>query len=99
MATVKKPSALPVSFDQFKKNKKIRVGFFSSDFYDHATMHLLGDMLQCLDKSEFEYIYFEVSFEDTSFFDLLKTKYLRQGIQPLIVVAKMYPPNSGKYNG
>jgi SpoVK/Ycf46/Vps4 family AAA+-type ATPase len=33
-----------------------------------------------------------VSFEDTSFFDLLKTKYLSQGIQPLVVVAKMYPP-------
>lgn len=43
-------------------------------------------------KSESEYIYFEVSFEDTSFFDLLKTKYLSQGIQPLVVVAKMYPP-------
>ena len=55
-------------------------------------MHLLGDMLQCLDKSEFEYIYFEASFEDTSFFDLLKTNYLSQGFQPLVVVAKMYPP-------
>lgn len=44
------------NFEQFQKNKKIRVGFFSSDFYDHATMHLLGDMLQCLDKSQFEYI-------------------------------------------
>jgi len=43
-------------------------------------------------KSEFEYIYIEVSFDDTSFFDLLKTNYLSKGIQPLIVVAKMYPP-------
>lgn len=44
------------NFEQFKKNKKIRVGFFSSDFYDHATMHLLGDILKFLDKSQFEYI-------------------------------------------
>jgi hypothetical protein len=42
-------------------------------------------------KSESEYIYFEVSFEDTSFFDLLKTNYLSQGKQPLVVVSKMYP--------
>lgn len=33
---------------------KIRVAYFSSDFYDHATMHLLAGLFECHDRSKFE---------------------------------------------
>ena len=33
---------------------KIRVGYFSSDFYDHATMHLFADVLRHHDRGQFE---------------------------------------------
>lgn len=42
--------------------------------------------------SDAEYVFLEVTFEDSSFFDLLKKEYLSQGQRPLLVVAKMYPP-------
>ncbi len=38
--------------------QKIRIGYFSNDFYDHATMHLMGGVLENHDHEEFEiYIY------------------------------------------
>lgn len=42
--------------------------------------------------SDAEYVFLEVTFEDSSFFDLLKKEYLTQVNKPLLVVAKMYPP-------
>lgn len=37
---------------------KIRIGYFSSDYRDHATMHLFGRQLELHDRSRFEiYIY------------------------------------------
>lgn len=37
---------------------KIRIGYFSNDFYNHATMHLLGGLLQNHDRDQFEiYMY------------------------------------------
>lgn len=42
--------------------------------------------------SDPEYVFLEVTFEDSSFFDLLKKEYLTQNHKPLLVVAKMYPP-------
>ncbi len=45
----KKPPQLP---------KRLRIGYFSSDFYDHATMYLLNKVLKIHNKKEFEiYIY------------------------------------------
>ncbi|WP_269611001.1 tetratricopeptide repeat protein [Prochlorococcus marinus] len=40
------------------KNKKIHLGYFSSDFYEHATMNLIASILELHDKSKFEiYLY------------------------------------------
>ena len=36
------------------KNKKIRIGYFSSDFYDHATIRLIKGLLISHNKSKFE---------------------------------------------
>lgn len=35
-------------------NKRIKVGYFSSDFFAHATMHLISGLFRCHNKSEFE---------------------------------------------
>lgn len=41
-----------------RNNGKIRVGYFSADFHDHATMHLLSGVLDAHDKDTFEIIAF-----------------------------------------
>ena len=40
------------------KNKKIRIGYYSADFYSHAMAHLLVRMFELHDKSKFEIIAF-----------------------------------------
>lgn len=47
-----RPAALPDS-DQSGR-KKIRVGYFSADFHDHATMHLLAGLFDHHDRDRFE---------------------------------------------
>lgn len=38
--------------------QKIRIGYFSNDYYNHATMHLMGGLLEAHDRSKFEiYLY------------------------------------------
>ncbi|AIQ98131.1 tetratricopeptide repeat protein [Prochlorococcus sp. MIT 0801] len=40
------------------KNKRIHIGYFSSDFKDHATMHLIASIFELHDKSKFKiYLY------------------------------------------
>ncbi|EBA18021.1 TPR repeat protein [Roseobacter sp. SK209-2-6] len=39
--------------------RKIRIGFFSGDFYSHATMLLLGDFFELLDKDRFEVVIYD----------------------------------------
>ena len=35
-------------------NKKIRIGYYSADFYDHATSQLMANLFELHDKSKFE---------------------------------------------
>tara|TARA_Y100001968_G_scaffold251241_1_gene236439 strand:- start:340 stop:2337 length:1998 start_codon:yes stop_codon:yes gene_type:complete len=37
-----------------KKNRRIRIGYFSCDFYNHATMHLIIRLFELHKKSDFE---------------------------------------------
>jgi protein O-GlcNAc transferase len=37
-----------------KENKKIKIGYFSSDFYNHATSHLIANVIELHDRSQFE---------------------------------------------
>ena len=39
-------------------HEKIRVGYFSADFHDHATMYLMAEMLERHDREKFELIAF-----------------------------------------
>ena len=42
----------------FFQNKKIHIGYFSADFKEHATMHLISSIFELHDKSKFEiYLY------------------------------------------
>ena len=42
----------------YPKHKKIRIGYFSADFHNHATMHLMAELFECHDKNKFELIAF-----------------------------------------
>lgn len=37
-----------------RHHERLRIGYLSSDFHDHATMHLLGGVLEAHDRSRFE---------------------------------------------
>lgn len=41
-----------------RSDGRIRVGYFSSDFYNHATMHLLSGLLRHHDRTRFEIVAF-----------------------------------------
>nr|AAR38495.1 TPR repeat protein [uncultured marine bacterium 583] len=43
---------------RYPKHKKIRIGYFSRDFHNHATMHLMAELFECHDKDCFELIAF-----------------------------------------
>jgi len=42
------------NFKNLSQNKKIRIGYFSADFYNHATMHLMAQAFKLHDKNKFE---------------------------------------------
>jgi len=44
--------------DRYPKHRKIRIGYFSADFHNHATMHLMSELFEYHDKSLFEIIAF-----------------------------------------
>lgn len=41
-----------------KKSEKIRLGYYSSDFYNHATAHLMAGLFEGHDRSKFEIVAF-----------------------------------------
>ena len=44
--------------ERYPKHKKIRIGYFSADFHNHATMHLMAELFECHDRKKFELIAF-----------------------------------------
>ena len=42
----------------YSKRSKIRIGYFSADFHNHATMHLMAELFELHDKAFFEIIAF-----------------------------------------
>ena len=44
--------------EHYPKHKKIRIGYFSADFHNHATMHLMVELFEYHDKNSFELIAF-----------------------------------------
>ena len=50
-------NALP-KIHKYLKNQKVRIGYFSADFHNHATMHLMAELFEYHDKNKFELIAF-----------------------------------------
>ena len=50
-------NALP-KIRKYLKHQKIRIGYFSADFHNHATMHLMAELFEYHDKNKFELIAF-----------------------------------------
>ncbi len=46
------------SISKHVENKRIRVGYFSADFHNHATGHLIAELFELHDKSQFELVGF-----------------------------------------
>ena len=46
------------TIERRKKQAKIKIGYFSSDFHNHATMHLMSEVFKLHNKSLFEIIAF-----------------------------------------
>jgi predicted O-linked N-acetylglucosamine transferase (SPINDLY family) len=44
--------------DLYPHHPKIRIGYFSADFHNHATMHLMAELFEYHDKKQFELIAF-----------------------------------------
>lgn len=45
----------PATQSQWKpRNGKIKIGYFSADFYEHATTHLVAELFELHDKTQFE---------------------------------------------
>ena len=59
------------------KNKKIRIGYFSCDFYNHATMHLMRKVFELHDKNIFEiFIYSYGKYKDETTEELKTNVYI-----------------------
>tara|TARA_Y100000591_G_scaffold11557_1_gene8980 strand:+ start:137 stop:1999 length:1863 start_codon:yes stop_codon:yes gene_type:complete len=48
------------------KNKKIKIGYYSSDFHNHATMYLMANLFELHDKTKFETYAFSFGPDDGS---------------------------------
>jgi predicted O-linked N-acetylglucosamine transferase (SPINDLY family) len=57
-------TALP-ALPKYARHGKIRLGYFSADFHDHATMHLMAELFERHDRSRFEAIAFSFGPERT----------------------------------
>ena len=57
---------------KFKPKNKIRIGYFSADFYRHATMFLMKRIFECHDKTKFEIFIYSFSDYEDIFTDKLK---------------------------
>ena len=44
----------------YKENQRIRIGYFSSDFYNHATMHLIVRLFELHNKLDFEVFIYDL---------------------------------------
>ena len=57
---------------KFKPKNKIRIGYFSADFYKHATMYLMRRIFEFHDKNKFEILIYSFSDYQDTFTDELK---------------------------
>ena len=67
-------------FKKSPQRKKLNIGYFSSDFYDHATLHLMMDVFKFHDQNKFEIFLFSYGNNiDDNWSSLIK-KYIKNFI-------------------
>jgi predicted O-linked N-acetylglucosamine transferase (SPINDLY family) len=75
------------------KNKKIRVGYFSGDFHNHATGYLMAELFELHDKSQFELVGFSfgpiVNDEMRQRLEKSFDQFIEVGIKSDVEVAKL----------
>ena len=49
---------MPIFKSKYQEDQKIRVGYFSADFHEHATMYLMAQLFELHDRNKFEIIGF-----------------------------------------
>ncbi len=52
------PAGFPASPNEAASGRRIRIGYFSADFHNHAMMHLMAELFESHDRSRFEIIAF-----------------------------------------
>jgi predicted O-linked N-acetylglucosamine transferase (SPINDLY family) len=52
--------------DPAKRHERIRLGYLSGDFHQHATAHLIAELFECHDRSQFEVIGYSYGPDDRS---------------------------------
>ena len=62
------------------KKKKLNIGYFSSDFYDHATLHLMMDIFKFHDQNKFEIFLFSYGNNIDDNWSLLLKTYIKNFI-------------------
>ncbi|WP_371356096.1 hypothetical protein ACA087_06300 [Pseudomonas chlororaphis] len=60
------PSSPPKTGQPSRHGSRIRVGYLSGDFYNHATMHLMAGLFESHDQSRFEIFAYDYSRGDDS---------------------------------
>ena len=51
---------------ELPSNKKVHIGYYSSDFHNHATMYLMANLFEMHDKSKFKTYAFSFGQDDNS---------------------------------
>src|SRR5262245_11812045 len=59
-------SAKPLWTGEIYNHNRIRVGYVSADFRQHATSHLMAGMFECHDKTQFEIAAISIGADDSS---------------------------------
>ena len=61
-------SGVKFKFDKRSKNKRIKIGYLSCDFYNHATAHLMLGLFQRHNRSKFEIFTYSYGIDDKSIY-------------------------------
>lgn len=79
-------------FPEVNPSQKIKVGFFSADFYDHATMRLMAKLFELYDRSKFEFFIYSygIGTEDNV------TRKLKSSVDTFVDVSEFSDSNVAK---
>ncbi|MEP2718672.1 tetratricopeptide repeat protein [Pseudophaeobacter sp.] len=80
MPNVQLPAPLAPELQNSDRPDRLRIGYFSSDYHDHATMHLMAGLFEAHDKSRFDVIAYS--------YDAAPTDDMRRRVQKAVTSFK-----------